>query len=443
MTDVFRIVYTQTLIGDDANRLSETRPEIYFQIGYAAIETRWLRGFQRRWADLGALVGLGLHARPLLGADYELLRGMGLVGPEDEGRLYARLTDLGLAEATGIDRKDGIPACTQRLAESRLLKVLNLPDDFRDSYGQFSGRHAYLLLGSVVSQSNHRGGLPPMVKIGRGGLSPTVDGRNGLSRGGLSPIKNITLSSTLSKNESGARGAPAAIDSVSKTGRAPDDEHAGDRPTLDQSGNAIGVDHTEDAAQTASGAHRPQGTIWQRLNAALEDENTAHAFEPMLGEIEAKLGFTEIGLRAARLAFAPLPDRRRRVLDDLRRMQGNTTLKPHTRQRNVIGILTQNIGVTLGMGLTGDGSLRALADRDDYTSVGGLVKEYGAEPVWLKACEIAGQGFEGDPLDYLRAALHNKRERDKAVLPPGSCQRSPNGRSSFDEIDYSKEEVGV
>jgi hypothetical protein len=47
VTDVFHIAYTQTLIGDDANRLSETRPEIYFQIGYAAIEARWLRGFQR------------------------------------------------------------------------------------------------------------------------------------------------------------------------------------------------------------------------------------------------------------------------------------------------------------------------------------------------------------------------------------------------------------
>ncbi len=443
MTDVFRIVYTQTLIGDEANRLSETRPEIYFQIGYAAIETRWLRGFQRRWADLGALVGLGLHARPLLGADYELLRNLGLVGPDDEGRLYARLTDLGLAEATGIDRKDGIPACTQRLAESRLLKVLNLPDDFRDSYGQFSGRHAYLLLGSVVSQSNHRGGLPPTVKIDRGGLSPTVDGRNELSRGGLSPIKNITLSSTLSKNESGSRGAPAADDSANETGLALDDEHAGDRPTIDSSGNVAGVHRTENAAETASGAHRPQGTIWQRLNTALEDEKAARAFEPVLAEIEAKLGFTEIGLRAARLAFAPLPERRRRVLDDLRRMQGNSALKPHTRQRNVIGILTQNIGVTLGLGLAGDGSLRALADRDDYTVIGGLLKQYGAEAVWLKACEIAGQGFEGDPLDYLRAALRNKREREKTGLSSGLRPRGPSGLGSFDEIDYSKEEVGV
>ncbi len=443
MTDVFRIVYTQTLIGDEANRLSETRPEIYFQIGYAAIETRWLRGFQRRWADLGALVGLGLHARPLLGADYELLRNLGLVGPDDEGRLYARLTDLGLAEATGIDRKDGIPACTQRLAESRLLKVLNLPDDFRDSYGQFSGRHAYLLLGSVVSQSNHRGGLSPTVKIDRGGLSPTVDGRQGIGRGGLSPIKNITLSSTLSKNESESRGDSAADDFADETVLTPDDEHAGDRPTLDPSGNVAGAHRTEDATKTASGVHRQQGTIWQRLNTALEDEKAARACEPVLAEIEAKLGFTEIGLRAARLAFAPLPDRRRRVLDDLRRMQGNSALKPHTRQRNVIGILTQNIGVTLGLGLTEDGSLRALADRDDYTVIGGLLKQYGAEAVWLKACEIAGQGFEGDPLDYLRAALRNKREREKAGPPAGSRSRGPSGLGSFDEIDYSKEEVGV
>jgi len=51
--------------------------------------------------------------------------------------------------------------------------------------------------------------------------------------------------------------------------------------------------------------------------------------------------------------------------------------------------------------------------------------------VWLKACEIAGQGFEGDPLDYLRAALRNKREREKAGTPAGSRSRGPSGLGVF------------
>ena len=141
-------------------------------------------------------------------------------------------------------------------------------------------------------------------------------------------------------------------------------------------------------------------------------------------------------MRAARLAFAPLPDRRRRVLDDLRRMQGRADLKPSIRKRNVIGILTQNIGVTLGLGLAAEGSLRTLADRADYTAIGGLVADYGAEAVWLVACEIAGQRFEGDPIEYLRAALRNKRERERGA---GGARPAHD----LESVDYLSEQVGI
>ena len=89
-----------------------------------------------------------------------------------------------------------------------------------------------------------------------------------------------------------------------------------------------------------------------------------------------------------RLRLTPRTDRRRRVLDDLRRMQGRADLKASQCKRNLIGILTQNIGVMLGLGLLPDGHLRALADKADYTVIGGLIDESGAEPVWLAACEI-------------------------------------------------------
>jgi hypothetical protein len=436
MTNPFQIVYTQRLVGDADNRLTEARPDIYFQIGYSAIQTGWLRKFQRRWSDLGVLIGLGLHARPLLGDDFKLLSKLGLVGPVDEGRLYARVTDLGLSEVTGIDRGIGVPTCAKRLAEDQLLRILDLPDDFRDSHGQFEGRHAYLLLGSVTSQAFDRVGLPHTVTSHRVGLSHTVDGHNDSHRVGLPHTKNITTSLTPAKNAGGAESAPAGFDSATETGSALDDEHAADWPTLDPSGNDASASRAGAAAETATGAHHSQRDIWQRLDAALGDEKTATAFQAVLEVVESQLGFTEVGLRAARLAFAPLPDRRRRVLDDLRRMQGRADLKPSIRKRNVIGILTQNIGVTLGLGLAAEGSLRTLADRADYTAIGGLVADYGAEAVWLAACEIAGQRFEGDPIEYLRAALRNKRERERGA---GGARLARD----FESVDYLSEQVGI
>jgi hypothetical protein len=428
MTNPFQIVYTQRLVGDADNRLTEARPDIYFQIGYSAIQTGWLRKFQRRWSDLGVLIGLGLHARPLLGDDLELLIRLGLATPHDQGRLYARVTDLGLSAATGVDR-DGVPICAARLSESGLLQVLNLPDDFRDSRGQFSGKRAYLLMGTVTSQAVHRAGLSRTVGSDHAGLPRTV-------HGGLSRTKNITTSLTPAKSAGGAESAPAGFDSATETGSALDDEHATDWPTLDPSGNDASASRAGAAAETATGAHHSQRDIWQRLDAALGDEKTATAFQAVLEVVESQLGFTEVGLRAARLAFAPLPDRRRRVLDDLRRMQGRADLKPSIRKRKVIGILTQNIGVTLGLGLASEGSLRTLADRADYTAIGGLVADYGAEAVWLAACEIAGQRFEGDPIEYLRAALRNKRERERGV----SGARPAH---DFESVDYLSEQVGI
>ncbi len=56
-------------------------------------------------------------------------------------------------------------------------------------------------------------------------------------------------------------------------------------------------------------------------------------------------------------------------------MQGRSDLSESSKRGKARAILTQNIGVTLGLGLTGDGSLRALADRDDYTVIGGLLKQ--------------------------------------------------------------------
>ena len=121
------------------------------------------------------------------------------------------------------------------------------------------------------------------------------------------------------------------------------------------------------------------------------------ALTNLFDEIGLRFGLTSAGLRAAWLSLTPLPERRRRVLSDMRRMQGRTDLSERERQRKIRAIITQNIGVTLGLGLKANGTLRVVADKNDYNLIGGLVNEYGAEVVWQTACAIAGQAHRRRP----------------------------------------------
>ena len=98
-------------------------------------------------------------------------------------------------------------------------------------------------------------------------------------------------------------------------------------------------------------------------------------------------------------AVEPLPQRRRRVLEDLRRARSR-------RQR--VAIVTANLGQVLGLGVEPDGSLRAVPGKGDYARVGGMMKQYGDEQVWTLACRVAGNAVEGDPLDYLEACLREQ-----------------------------------
>ncbi len=453
---IFKIITEQALDlvldARDHERFTETRPWARIELGYEAIERDWLQRFKPNWIDLPILLAIGLHARPLIGADFKMLVELGLAQATDEGRLYTRITDTGLADILGCSRY-WISGATARLSAKGLLRAAQLPKYFQDSRGKFAGTEAYILPGEVLIRSTPdnipgvnlvRSVISGVNSVGTANLGvnsvDTAAGHNGSKREldgptgvNLVGTKDIPTVSTLS-DESGAKSAPADLSNTSKTDSALDDEHATDQPTLVLSGNGNGAHRAGAAAETAAGAHRSQRDSWQRLNAALGDDKIAVAFQAVIEVVESQLGLTEVGLRAARLAFAPLPDRRRRVLDDLRRMQGRSDLKASIRKRNAIGILTQNIGVTLGLGLAADGSLRALADRADYTAIGGLAVEYGTEAVWLAVCAIAGQSFEGDPIEYLRAVLSNKRERGA-----GGAQTT----RSFDQVDYLSEQVGL
>ncbi len=83
---------------------------------------------------------------------------------------------------------------------------------------------------------------------------------------------------------------------------------------------------------------------------------------------ELDAGFTADGLRLAALMLKPLPERRRQVLDDLRRMQGRADLKAAKRRHYVIGILTQQSGATLGLGFEAQATATKRADDAQATS---------------------------------------------------------------------------
>jgi hypothetical protein len=128
----------------------------------------------------------------------------------------------------------------------------------------------------------------------------------------------------------------------------------------------------------------------------------------------------------------PLPERRRRVLADLRRFDGD--------RRTEIAIVTQNVGAILGLGLTEAGALRTRPEKADYARIGALVKDYGGpQVVWKTACKAAAHPIDGDPLDYLQACLRDQRETQMRC---GEGRRRAGSAESRDGYPASAEGYG-
>jgi hypothetical protein len=243
----------------------------------------------------------------------------------------------------------------------------------------------------------------------------------------LDPQQVLTLYST----PAGAGGADSAPLELFRAENQAGDPAPGDdahRRMPGSAGNGQHADGVPIASPDWTGRYR--GAAWQL---ALRDQATVEALDELAQEMGLRYGLNAAGLRAARLALAALPERRRRVLEDLRRMQGRSDLSESSKRGKARAILTQNIGVTLGLGLKPDGSVRTSAEKDDYGIVGRLSAEYGAEQVWITACEIAGERIEGQPIDYLRAVLRNKQLRGNGKGPQAV---------RFEELDYLSDQVG-
>ncbi len=120
-----------------------------------AITSRWYRDqFSSRGNDFVILLAIAMHARPLKGEDLALLLGLNMVTQEDEGRLYARVSDIALAEELGMSRAT-IARAIRNLAENQSISVLMIPKEltsFRDSHGRFNGTKAYLISGAIQDQ---------------------------------------------------------------------------------------------------------------------------------------------------------------------------------------------------------------------------------------------------------------------------------------------------
>jgi len=221
MPDLVVIEHTQSIAyaGDGT---PQERLSISVRFTYEAFSSGWVKenfGGRGGPTDFLVMTAIANHARPQCGEDLRLLVRLGVATEADEGRLYARVTDVGLADELGCGR-DTVKNAAQRLAEKGLIRICELPDDFRDSKGQFSGTKAFLISGipsSYVSKAitrgngdgNHRAGLSSTgdkAETHRAGLSSTVKGP-GDHRAGLTitayPAHRARLSGTNKEEKEG------------------------------------------------------------------------------------------------------------------------------------------------------------------------------------------------------------------------------------------------
>ncbi len=116
-----------------------------------AITSGWYaKSFGKHGLDFVVLIAIAMHSRPLVGDDLELLTRLGLATKSDEGRLYSRVSDKGLAAELGIDR-DTVGACATRLGQGKFITIATLPDGtmLRDSRGEFAGSKVFLVSGEL------------------------------------------------------------------------------------------------------------------------------------------------------------------------------------------------------------------------------------------------------------------------------------------------------
>jgi hypothetical protein len=182
---VLQFEYQQSLVQDSDRPGWSEDVTVSVRLLSDALTSGWYRErFGGKGNDFVILIAIAMHARPLKGEDLALLVRLGMATPEDDGRLYARVTDLALADELGMSAKT-IMRATQRLMEEQAIKIVDIPDInvfFRDSHGRFNGTKVYLLAGDLQSrflekrvEQSDRWTKSPTVESHRRTKSPSVE----------------------------------------------------------------------------------------------------------------------------------------------------------------------------------------------------------------------------------------------------------------------------
>jgi hypothetical protein len=152
---VLQFEYQQSLVQESERSGWSERFSVSVRILSEAITSGWYRQqFAHRGNDFIILLAIAMHARPLKGDDLKMLVNLHMATPEDEGRLYARVSDVALAEELGISRMT-VARSAQRLAKEKSLNMVEIPEmqiAYRDSHGRFNGKRVYLLAGDIQSK---------------------------------------------------------------------------------------------------------------------------------------------------------------------------------------------------------------------------------------------------------------------------------------------------
>ena len=152
---VLQFEYQQSLV-QDSDRVGWSESiTVSVRLLSEAITSGWYRTqFAARGNDFVILLAIAMHARPLKGEDLKMLVNLHMATPEDEGRLYARVSDVALADELGMSRMT-IARAAGRLVEDKSIVIMEIPEKltvFRDSHGRFNGNKVYLIAGDIQNR---------------------------------------------------------------------------------------------------------------------------------------------------------------------------------------------------------------------------------------------------------------------------------------------------
>jgi hypothetical protein len=181
---VLQFEYQQSLLQDSERCGWSEDISVSVRLFSDAITSGWYRArYSSHGNDFVILLAIAMHARPLKGDDLDMLVNLHMAKPGDEGRLYARVSDVALADELGMSRTTVSRAC-QRLADDKSINILEIPkmlSAFRDSHGRFNGTKVYLIAGDIQSKFLEKS-IQNVNRAAKSGTVEVADDRDGVRK---------------------------------------------------------------------------------------------------------------------------------------------------------------------------------------------------------------------------------------------------------------------